>query len=97
VTTEGLGVGGALSAISRGMGSVTAVAVMGGIFASIYNLNSPGVGILSAGTTNESVNAYVVAFRIVYWVAAALTTLGTVTSFLAWKGIDLRRLRRITK
>ena len=94
---EGLGTGGALSGISRGMGSVTAVAVLGGIFASIYNLNSPGVGILFASTTHESVNAYVSAFRIVYWVATALTALGMVTSFLAWKGIALHRLRRITK
>ena len=91
VTTEGLGMGGALSAISRGMGSVTAVAVMGGIFASIYSLNSSGVGILSASATHDSVNAYVAAFRIVYWVATALTALGVVTSFLAWKGIGLRR------
>ena len=91
VTTEGLGMGGALSAISRGMGSVTAVAVMGGIFASIYSLNSSGVGILSASATHESVNAYVAAFRIVYWVATALTALGVVTSFLAWKGIGFRR------
>ena len=91
VTAEGLGTGGALSAISRGMGSVTAVAVMGGIFASIYSLNSPGVGILSASATHESVTAYVTAFRIVYWVATALTVLGMITSFLAWKGIGRQR------
>ncbi len=97
VTGEDLGTGGALSAISRGMGSVTAVAIMGGIFASIYSSNSPGVGILSASTTHESVNAYVAAFRIVYWVATALTALGIVTSFLAWKGTGFRRGGRTAK
>ena len=49
------------------------------------------VGVGSASATHESVNAYVAAFRIVYWVATALTALGVVTSFLAWKGIGLRR------
>ena len=81
---ENLGTGGALSSISRGMGCVSAVALMGGLFAAIYTANSAGVDMLFASSNGESSAAYVSAFKTVYSAAAVVTILGLVTSILAW-------------
>ena len=82
---QNLGAGGALSSISRGMGCVSAVALLGGLFTTIYATSGVGVDILSASYNRESSTAYVDAFGTVYAAACGLIVVGMVTSVVAWQ------------
>ena len=80
-----LGTGGALSSITRGIGNVVAVAVLGGLFTSAYASKNHGVDILLASTTTDSVVAYLAAFKLVYFAAAAIAFGAMVASVIAWR------------
>ena len=80
-----LGTGGALSSITRGIGNVVAVALLGGLFAEAYSSRGHGVDILLASTTTESVVAYLAAFKLVYFAAAAVALGALIASVVAWR------------
>ena len=80
-----LGTGGALSSITRGIGNVVAVAVLGGLFTGAYTSKNHGVDILLASTTTDSVVAYLAAFKLVYFAAAAIAFGAMIASVIAWR------------
>ena len=82
-----LGSGGAVSSISRGLGSVTAVTLLGWMFTSIYEVKSPSVDILEASSNADSIASFMNAFQISYIAGAALVLLAIVASAVAWLGL----------
>ena len=80
-----LGTGGALSSITRGIGNVVAVALLGGLFTEAYSSGDHGVDILFASTTTESIVAYLAAFKLVYFAAAVVAIGSLIASVVAWR------------
>ena len=71
-----LGTGGALIAMSMSMGIVTSVALMGGVFDGRLTLHEAG--------NSDASQAFVLAFRDTYLVAAALGALAVAVSITYW-------------
>ena len=82
-----LGSGGAVSSMSRGLGSVTAVTLLGWTFTSIYEWKSPAVDILQAGSSPDSVASFMYAFQVSYIAGSAIVLIGLVSSAAAWIGL----------
>jgi len=82
---DSLGAGGAISSMSRNLGAVTAVTVLGWVFTSIYSSGSPGVQILNVISTTGSISSFMTAFYTSYFLAAFITILGLISSFVAWR------------
>tara|TARA_B100001179_G_scaffold208232_1_gene173308 strand:- start:143 stop:1186 length:1044 start_codon:yes stop_codon:yes gene_type:complete len=80
-----LGTGGALSSITRGIGNVVAVALLGGLFTEAYSSGGHGVDILFASTKTESIVAYLAAFKLVYFAAAVVAFGSLIASVVAWR------------
>jgi MFS family permease len=84
VPKDQLGTGGALLAMSRSMGSVSSVALMGALFASRLDLHTLALvqqGI--TGTTGSS-QAFVLAFKDTYGVSALLAGIAVLVSLSYW-------------
>ena len=82
-----LGSGGAVSSMSRGLGSVTAVTLLGWTFTSIYEWKSPAVDILQAGSSPDSIAAFMYAFQVSYIAGSVIVSVGLVSSLTAWIGL----------
>ena len=82
-----LGSGGAVSSMSRGLGSVTAVTLLGWAFTSIYEWKSPAVDILQAGSSPDSIAAFMYAFQVSYIAGSVIVSIGLVSSLAAWIGL----------
>ena len=83
-----LGAGGAVSSISRGLGSVTAVTLLGWMFTSIYEAKSPSVDILEAASSVDSIASFMSAFQFSYIAASVLVLIAIAASGLAWLGLE---------
>jgi EmrB/QacA subfamily drug resistance transporter len=84
VPSDQLGTGGALLAMSRSMGTVSSVALMGALFASRLNVHTlamtpPGL----AGMASSS-QAFVPAFKDTYWVSTLLAGVAILVSLSYW-------------
>ena len=86
-TPSDLGSGGAVSSMSRGLGSVTAVTLLGWAFTSIYKGKSPEVEILQAGSSPDSIAAFMYAFQVSYIAGSVIVSIGLVSSVGAWVGL----------
>ena len=85
VPRDRLGSGGALISLSMSMGIVTSVALMGGVFdgrLALYEADSP-----------DTTQAFVLAFRDTYIVAAALGALAVAVSLSYWPAVLRWRTR----
>ena len=86
VPRDRLGTGGALIAMSMSLGIVTSVALMGGIFDGRLALHE-------AATTDPS-QAFVLAFRDAYIVAALIAALAVAVSLSYWPRVLKWRARK---
>ena len=75
IHSSALGMGGALAGLSRNLGAMTSVALLGSLFVGLAGV-SPGTGDPSA--------AYIHAFRISYAAAACLALTGTAVAVWPW-------------
>ena len=82
-----LGSGGAVSSMSRGLSSVTAVTLLGWAFTSIYEGKSPEVDILQAGSSPDSIAAFMYAFQVSYIAGSVIVSIGLASSVVAWVGL----------
>ncbi|MQG65804.1 MAG: MFS transporter [SAR202 cluster bacterium] len=87
MTPSDLGSGGAVSSMSRGLGSVTAVTLLGWAFTSIYEWKSPAVDILQAGSSPDSIASFMYAFQVSYIAGSVIVSIGLVSSLAAWIGL----------
>jgi len=87
MSSSDLGSGGAVSSISRGLGSVTAVTLLGWMFTSIYEAKSPSVDILEASSNADSIASFMNAFQISYIAGSVLVLVAIVASAVAWLGL----------
>jgi len=87
MSSSDLGSGGAVSSISRGLGSVTAVTLLGWMFTSIYEAKSPSVDILEASSNADSIASFMNAFQVSYMIASAIILIGLISSVIAWIGL----------
>ena len=85
VPRDRLGTGGALIAMSMSMGIVTSVALMGGVFDGRLTLHEAG--------NSDASQAFVLAFRDTYLVAAALGALAIAVSITYWPRVLTWRMR----
>ena len=84
MSMESLGTGGAISSISRSLGSVTAVTILGGIFISLYESNSPNIDLLYASSSPNSIESFMYAFKTSYILGGIIVALGIISSLVAW-------------
>tara|TARA_B100001029_G_scaffold69909_1_gene56875 strand:- start:521 stop:817 length:297 start_codon:yes stop_codon:yes gene_type:complete len=92
MSSHSLGTGGAISAISRAFGSVTAVTLIGWFFTFLYQSNSPDVDLIYASSTENSVESFMYAFQISYILGAVLMILGIISSLIAWIGLKKNQI-----
>ena len=81
---DSLGSGGAISSMSRNLGAVTAVIILGWLFSYLYASGSPEVEILKASSTAGSISSFMNAFHTAYFVAVVIIGLGFIASLVAW-------------
>jgi EmrB/QacA subfamily drug resistance transporter len=84
VPRDQLGTGGALLAMSRSMGTVSSVALMGALFASRLNLHTLALAQQGITATTRSGQVFVLAFRDTYWVATILAAIAVLISLSYW-------------
>ncbi len=89
VPSDQLGTGGALLAVSRSMGTVSSVALMGALFASRLDAHALAITQQGMEATAASRQAFVSAFQDTYGVAALLAGVAVLVSLSYWP----RRLR----
>jgi EmrB/QacA subfamily drug resistance transporter len=92
VPSDQLGTGGALLAMSRSMGTVSSVALMGALFASrlkVHTLAMTQQGMADAASSGQ---AFVPAFKDIYWVSTLLAIVAVLVSLSYWP----RRLHQDT-
>ena len=82
MSSSALGMGGALAGLSRNLGAMSSVAVLGTLFAVLQELSS--------GAPADPSAAYIHAFRISYAVAAALALAGTAAAIWPWLSLGYR-------
>ena len=84
VSADRLGTGGAILALSRSVGVVTSVALMGAVFAG--RLDSHEIAFLQQSIVGEAAQsqAFILAFRDTYLVSGFLSALGVLVSFAYW-------------
>ena len=95
VSPDRLGTGGAILALSRSVGVVTSVAVMGAVFAG--RLESHEIALLGQSTVGVAAQsqAFILAFRDTYMLAGILSALGVFVSFAYWP--QLVKIRAATR
>ncbi len=84
VPSDQLGTGGALLGMSRSMGTVSSVALMGALFASRLDVQT--LALAQQGITGDtaSAQAFVLAFKDTYSVSAILASIAVLISFSYW-------------
>ncbi len=91
VPSNSLGTGGALLAMSRSMGTVFSVALMGALFASqldLHTITSAQQTVTEKGGHGQAV---VLAFKDSYLVSSILALIAVLVSFYVWPGRQRRR------
>jgi MFS family permease len=84
VPSDQLGTGGALLAMSRSMGTVSSVALMGALFASrldVHTLTIAQQGIAEVAARSQ---AFVPAFKDTYWMSTILAGMAVLVSLRYW-------------
>jgi EmrB/QacA subfamily drug resistance transporter len=84
VPRDQLGTGGALLGMSRSMGTVSSVALMGALFASRLHLHTLALGHQGMAAATKSGPAFIAAFRDTYLVSAMLAGLAVLVSLSYW-------------
>lgn len=84
VPSDQLGTGGALLAMSRSMGTVSSVALMGGLFASRLSVHTFAITQQGIAETVARSQAFVPAFRDTYWAATLLAGVAVLVSLSYW-------------
>ena len=87
VSPDRLGTGGAFIALSRSMGVVTSVAVMGAVFAGRMDSHESAFALQGMLPDEVQGRAFVLAFRDTYLVSGILSALGILVSFAYWPRI----------
>ena len=91
VPSNSLGTGGALLAMSRSMGTVSSVALIGALFASrldLHTITSAQQTVTEKGGHGQAV---VLAFKDSYLVSSILALIAVLVSFYVWPGRQRRR------
>jgi MFS family permease len=81
------GSGGAISSISRGLGCVASVTLLGGAFTSLYESTVSDVDILDALSSPNSVDAFIFSYHVSYAIGAAIVGLSIVFTMIAWRSM----------
>ena len=81
------GSGGAISSISRGLGCVASVTLLGGAFTSLYESTVSDVDILDALSSPNSVDAFIFSYHVSYVIGAAIVGLSIVFTMIAWRSM----------
>ena len=89
-TRDRLGMGGAVMTLSRSLGTVSSVAIMGALFSARQAARS---GVRDVADTPIDPPTFVLAFRDLYTVAGVLAALAVVVSFSYWPWAMRRRSR----
>ncbi len=90
VPSDQLGTGGALLAISRSMGTVSSVALMGALFASRLDTHTLALTQQGLEAAAASGKAFVPAFKDTYWMSALLAAVAVLVSLSYWpRGLRL--------
>lgn len=84
VSSTQLGTGGALLAMSRSMGTVSSVALMGALFASRFTVHSIGHTQPDRFIESDEIQAFMLAFQDIYLIAAILAGIATLVSLTYW-------------
>jgi EmrB/QacA subfamily drug resistance transporter len=84
VPSNRLGTGGALLGMSRSMGTVSSVALMGALFASRLNVHTLALTQHGIPAATRSVQVFVLAFQDTYWVSTILAGLAVLISLSYW-------------
>ena len=84
VSQDRLGTGGAILALSRSMGVVTSVAVMGAAFAGRLDSHESAFALQGMLPDEVQGRAFVLAFRDTYVISGILSALGVLVSFAYW-------------
>ncbi|MCH7653665.1 MAG: hypothetical protein IIB14_08325, partial [Chloroflexi bacterium] len=84
VASDRLGTGGAIMALSRSMGVVTSVAIMGAVFAGRLDTHESALALQGMLSGEAQGLAFVLAFRDTYLVSGILSALGILVSFAYW-------------
>ena len=95
VPGDRLGTGGAILSISRTMGTVTSVAIMGALFESRLDLHTMSLAQQGIAGDAGSVHAFVMAFQDVYFASALMAGAAVLVSLSYWP--RLVRSRRVFK
>ena len=66
---------------------MTAVTLLGWAFTSIYEGKSPEVDILQAGSSPDSIAAFMYAFQVSYIAGSVIVSIGLASSVVAWVGL----------
>ncbi|MCZ6876229.1 MAG: MFS transporter [bacterium] len=84
VPSNNLGTGGALLAMSRSMGTVSSVALMGALFASRLDMHTLAIAQQTVSEEGGHGQAFVLAFKDLYLVSAVLALIAVLVSFYVW-------------
>ena len=84
VPRDQLGTGGALLAMSRSMGTVSSVALMGALFASRLDVHTLALAQQGVTEATRSGQVFVLAFKDTYWVSAILAGVAALISLSYW-------------
>jgi MFS family permease len=84
VSARELGIAGGLSGLSRNLGTVCSVTILGSIFVTLKTIGQDPVEI-SSTQLNDTVAGYVAAFRYVYGIAAVLGLFGVLVNLWLWR------------
>ena len=88
VSARELGIAGGLSGLSRNLGTVCSVTILGSIFVTLKATGQDPVEISSTQLT-DTVAGYVAAFRFVYGIAAVLGLFGALVNLWLWRSRSL--------
>ena len=84
VPSTQLGTGGALLAMSRSMGTVSSVALMGALFASRLDVHAIGLPQQGIAINTGHGQAFIHAFKDTYFMAAVLAAVAVIVSLSYW-------------
>jgi MFS family permease len=84
VPSDQLGTGGALLTMSRSMGTVSSVALMGALFASRLEFHARALAQPGVAAAHVSGHTFILAFHDTYWVATVLAAIAVLVSLSYW-------------
>ena len=84
VPSDQLGTGGALLTMSRSMGTVTSVALMGALFASRLDVHARALAQQGIAADVNRGQTFILAFHDTYWVSTVLVGIAVLVSLSYW-------------